>query len=62
MLGGRHSQGAAAELERTFTTLATFSNLTRPAYSTHAKFTGTETDKGGGTTDFCLDDTAINVS
>ena len=26
------------------------------------KFTGTETDKGGGTTDFCLDDTAINVS
>lgn len=44
MLGGRHSQGAAAELERTL------------------KFTGTETDKGGGTTDFCLDDTAINVS
>ena len=26
------------------------------------KFTGTETDKGFGTTDFTLDDTAINVS
>ncbi len=24
--------------------------------------TGTETDKGGGTIDFCLDDAAINVS
>jgi hypothetical protein len=26
------------------------------------KFTGTETDKGFGTTDFTLDDAAINVS
>jgi subtilase family serine protease len=58
------------------TTLATFSNLNaasgyqQVSYSVAAyagqkvtlKFTGTETDKGGGTTDFTLDDAAINVS
>jgi subtilase family serine protease len=58
------------------TTLATFSNLNaaggyqQVSYSIAGyagqkvtlKFTGTETDKGGGTTDFCVDDTAINVS
>jgi subtilase family serine protease len=58
------------------TTLATFSNLNaasgyqQASYSIAGyagqkvtlKFTGAETDKGGGTTDFCLDDTAINVS
>jgi len=58
------------------TTLATFSNLNaasgyqQVSYSIAGyagqkvtlKFTGTETDKGGGTTDFCIDDTAINVS
>jgi subtilase family serine protease len=58
------------------TTLATFSNRNaasgyqQVSYSIAAyagqkvtlKFTGTETDKGGGTSDFCLDDTAINVS
>ncbi len=58
------------------TTLATFSNLNaasgyqQASYSIAGyagqkvtlKFTGTETDKGFGTTDFTLDDTAINVS
>ena len=58
------------------TTLATFSNLNtasgyqQVSYSIAGyagqkvtlKFTGTETDKGGGTTDFCIDDTAINTS
>ena len=57
-------------------TLATFSNLNaatgyqQASYSIAGyagqkvtlKFTGTETDKGRGTTDFCIDDTAINVS
>ncbi len=57
-------------------TLATFSNVDaatgyqQVSYSLAGyvgqkvtlKFTGTETDKGGGTTDFCIDDTAINVS
>jgi subtilase family serine protease len=58
------------------TTLATFSNLNaasgyqQASYSIAGyagqkvtlKFTGTETDKGFGTTDFTLDDTAISVS
>ena len=58
------------------TTLATFSNLNaasgyqQASYSIAGyagqkvtlKFTGTETDKGFGTTDFTLDDAAINVS
>jgi subtilase family serine protease len=58
------------------TTLATFSNLNaangyqQVSYSIAGyagqkvtlKFTGTETDKGGGTTDFTIDDTAVNVS
>jgi hypothetical protein len=57
-------------------TLATFSNLNatnsyiQQSYSVAAyagqkitvKFTGTETDNGGGTTDFVIDDTALNVS
>jgi hypothetical protein len=57
-------------------TLATFSNLNaangyqQVSYSIAGyagqkvtlKLTGTETDKGGGTTDFTIDDTAINVS
>ena len=57
-------------------TLATFSNLNAASgyqqvscsiagyagQKVTLKFTGTETDKGDGTTDFCLDDTAINVS
>ena len=58
------------------TTLAAFSNLNaasgyqQASYSIAGyagkkvtlKFTGTETDKGFGTTDFTLDDSAINVS
>jgi subtilase family serine protease len=58
------------------TTLATFSNLNaasgyqQASYSIAGyagqkvtlKFTGTETDKGFGTTDFTLEDTAISVS
>ncbi len=58
------------------TTLATFSNLNAAGgyqqvsygiagyagQKVTLKFTGTETDRGGGTTDFALDDTAINVS
>ncbi|HEV2374084.1 MAG TPA: glycoside hydrolase family 9 protein [Streptosporangiaceae bacterium] len=58
------------------TTLATFSNLSHnTGYTQHTydvsaydgqtvtvKFTGTETDANGGTTDFVLDDTALNVS
>ena len=58
------------------TTLATFSNLNaasgyqQASYSIAGyagqkvtlKFTGTETDRGFGTTDFTLDDAAINVS
>ena len=57
-------------------TLATFSNLNKATgYVQHSvslapylgqnvtvKFTGTETDANGGTTDFVLDDTALNVS
>ncbi len=57
-------------------TLATFSNLNannayvKQSYSLAAyagqtisvKFTGKETDRGGGTTDFVIDDTALNVS
>ena len=57
-------------------TLATYSNLNaNNAYvqksfnvSAYAgqkvtvKFTGVETDTGGGTTDFVIDDTAFNVS
>jgi hypothetical protein len=56
-------------------TLATFSNLNAATgYVQHSydvsayigqtitvKFTGTETDTAGGTTDFVLDDTALNV-
>ncbi|HLX47018.1 MAG TPA: hypothetical protein VKS82_01680, partial [Streptosporangiaceae bacterium] len=58
------------------TTLATFSNLNAASgYQQHSydvsayagqtvtvKFTGTETDTNGGTTDFVIDDTALNVS
>jgi serine protease len=57
-------------------TLATFSNLNaNNQYVQHSynlaafagqtvtlKFTGTETDTGGGTTNFVIDDTALNVS
>jgi hypothetical protein len=56
-------------------TLATFSNLNASAYVKHTyslasyagqnvtlKFTGTETDTGGGTTNFVIDDTAVNIS
>jgi hypothetical protein len=57
-------------------TLATFSNLNANSqYVQHGydlaafagqtvtlKFTGTETDTGGGTTNFVIDDTALNVS
>jgi hypothetical protein len=58
------------------TTLATFSNVNAASgyqQVSHSiagyagtkvalKFTGTETDTCGGTTDFCIDGTAINVS
>ncbi|HEV2372266.1 MAG TPA: glycoside hydrolase family 9 protein [Streptosporangiaceae bacterium] len=58
------------------TTLATFSNLSHnTGYTQHSynvssyigqtvtlKFTGTETDTNGGTTNFVLDDTALNVN
>jgi kumamolisin len=54
-------------------TLATYSNLTPNSGYKHVsfnvsadagktitvKFTGVETDKGGGTSDFCIDDTAL---
>jgi serine protease len=57
-------------------TLATFSNLNAISQYVHytydlasfagqtvtLKFTGTETDTGGGTTNFVIDDTALNVS
>ena len=57
------------------TTLATYSNLDKAGgYTQHSsdvsayagqtvklRFTGTETDKNGGTTSFVLDDTALNV-
>jgi hypothetical protein len=57
-------------------TLATYSNLNAEdgyqkvsfniaAYAGDKitlKFTGTETDTGGGTTDFCIDTTGLNVS
>src|SRR5579863_1868321 len=58
------------------TTLATFSNLNAASgYQQHSydvsayagqtvtvKFTGTETDTNGGTTDFVIDDTALNTT
>ncbi|MFD0635983.1 ricin-type beta-trefoil lectin domain protein [Catenulispora yoronensis] len=57
------------------TTLATYSNLNKASgYTQHSsdvsayagqtvtlRFTGTETDKNGGTTSFVLDDTALNT-
>jgi len=57
-------------------TLATFSNLNKASgYAQHSfnlaafkgqtvtvKFTGAETDKNGGTTNFVIDDTALNVN